>query len=198
MFTGIVEAVGRIKDIRHEGENIHFVIEAPFTAELQIDQSVAHDGCCLTVVALDGDVYTVTAVRETLDKTVLSQWKTGGTVNLERCMQLGGRLDGHIVQGHVDQTATLVSKEDQTGSYFLTFEYEAGDFSTVEKGSITVNGVSLTVVDSAKGRFSVAVIPYTWDHTNLSELEVGDGVNIEFDIIGKYISNYLKNIYADR
>ncbi len=190
MFTGIIEGIGTVKQIRKEGDNIHFTLNSPFTHELKIDQSVAHDGCCLTVVDITGDLYTVTAIRETLDKTNLGQWKIGTEINLERCMQMNGRLDGHIVQGHVDTKGECVSIEDQNGSWKFTFTYNSEDV-TVEKGSITVNGTSLTVVDSKNGSFSVAVIPFTFEHTNFGTLKVGDQVNLEFDIIGKYVAKLL-------
>lgn len=187
MFTGIIEQLGIVKAIRKEGENIHFTISAPFTAELKIDQSVAHNGCCLTVVELSSDEYVVTAIQETLDKTNLKSWKIGTKVNLERCMQMNGRLDGHIVQGHVDTTANCTDIEDQNGSWKYTFQY-LNDMVTVEKGSVTVNGTSLTVVDSKDKEFSVCIIPYTYEHTNFHALQIGDTVNLEFDIIGKYVA----------
>jgi riboflavin synthase len=187
MFTGIIEQLGIVKAIRKEGENIHFTISAPFTAELKIDQSVAHNGCCLTVVELSNDEYVVTAIQETLDKTNLKSWKIGTKVNLERCMQMNGRLDGHIVQGHVDTTATCSEIEDQNGSWKYTFQY-LNDMVTVEKGSVTINGTSLTVVDSKDKEFSVCIIPYTYEHTNFHALQIGDTVNLEFDIIGKYVA----------
>jgi riboflavin synthase len=187
MFTGIIEQLGEITAIHQEQENIHFTVKADFTNELKIDQSVAHNGTCLTVVSITGNEYVVTAIQETLDKTNLGSWKIGTKVNLERCMQLNGRLDGHIVQGHVDTTASCKSIENQDGSWKFTFAYQS-DFVTVEKGSITVNGVSLTVVDSRDDSFSVCIIPYTYEHTNFHQLKVGDTVNLEFDIIGKYVA----------
>lgn len=190
MFTGIIEGIGTVRQIRKEGDNVHFTLDSPFTNELEIDQSVAHNGCCLTVVDITGDLYTVTAIRETLDKTNLGQWKIGSDINLERCMQMNGRLDGHIVQGHVDTRGECVSIEDQNGSWKFTFTYNSEDV-TVEKGSITVNGTSLTVVDSKAGSFSVALIPFTFEHTNFGSLKVGDLVNLEFDIIGKYVAKLL-------
>jgi riboflavin synthase len=190
MFTGIIEQLGIVKSIRKEDNNIHFTIEAPFTNELKIDQSVAHNGCCLTVVEIDQQQYVVTAIQETLDKTNLKDWTIGTKVNLERCMQMNGRLDGHIVQGHVDSIATCVNIEDQSGSWKYTFEYTT-DQVTVEKGSITINGTSLTVVDSLPKSFSVCIIPYTYEHTNFHQLKVGDSVNLEFDIIGKYVAKLL-------
>lgn len=186
MFTGIVEALGEVKKIEQEAENVHFTLACPFTSELKIDQSLAHNGCCLTVVEIAGDEYVVTAIKETLDKTNLGELKVGSEVNLERCMQMNGRLDGHIVQGHVDTTATCVGIEDQDGSWQFTFRYESDDL-TVEKGSVTVNGVSLTVVNSQKNEFSVAIIPFTLEHTTFHQLKKGDTVNLEFDVIGKYV-----------
>lgn len=191
MFTGIVEDIGIVQKIEKENENVHFTLSCSFTKELKIDQSVAHNGCCLTVVHIDGDQYTVTAIQETMVKTNLGDWKEGAKVNLERCMTLGGRLDGHIVQGHVDATAICVEVEDQGGSWKYTFEY-SGDDVTVEKGSITVNGTSLTVVDSEDTRFSVCIIPFTYEHTNFHTLQVGDRINLEFDILGKYVSKLLQ------
>ena len=191
MFTGIVEDIGIVQKIEKENENVHFTLSCSFTNELKIDQSVAHNGCCLTVVHIDGNQYTVTAIQETMVKTNLGDWKEGTKVNLERCMTLGGRLDGHIVQGHVDSTATCVEVEDQGGSWKYTFEYSSDDV-TVEKGSITVNGTSLTVVDSEDTRFSVCIIPFTYEHTNFHTLQVGDRINLEFDILGKYVSKLLQ------
>lgn len=190
MFTGIVEGLGIVKNIVNEGENIHFTIEAPFTQELKIDQSVAHSGCCLTVVEINGSVYTVTAIQETLNKTNLKYWEIGTKVNLERCMVMNGRLDGHIVQGHVDTTAQCTDIEDQDGSYKYTFRYESDDV-TVEKGSVTVNGTSLTVVDSKEHSFAVCIIPFTYEHTNFHQIKVGDYINLEFDIIGKYVAKMM-------
>lgn len=190
MFTGIIETQGKLEAIRHEGTNVHFTLSSSFTDELRIDQSVAHDGCCLTVVDIQGKSYTVTAIQETLNKTNLGNWKVGQSVNLERCMAAGGRFDGHIVQGHVDRTAECISINDLNGSWEYTFSY-IGDQLTVEKGSITVNGVSLTVVNSQANQFSVCIIPYTYEHTNFNELKVGSPVNLEFDIIGKYVAKML-------
>ncbi|MCT3646209.1 riboflavin synthase [Elizabethkingia anophelis] len=191
MFTGIIEAIGKVENIVHEDANVHFTINSPFTGELKIDQSVAHNGCCLTVVAIKDSEYVVTAIKETLDVTALDELKVGDLVNLERCMIMNSRLDGHIVQGHVDQTGYLDTIENQDGSYLLTFKYDEKDFTTVNKGSITVNGISLTVVNSYKGQFSVALIPYTWEHTNMHRLNIGDKVNLEFDIIGKYVAKLM-------
>lgn len=190
MFTGIIEQLGVVKHIKKEKENIEFTIGALFVSELKIDQSVAHNGCCLTVVSLNDNEYTVTAIKETLEKTNLGTWKVGTKVNLERCMQMNGRLDGHIVQGHVDTKAECIQIEDQQGSWKYTFNYVGGNV-TVEKGSITVNGTSLTVVDSKDNQFSVCIIPYTYDHTNFHQLEIGDTVNLEFDIIGKYVAKLM-------
>ena len=194
MFTGIIESTGKVRKIEKEGGNLHFWLECDFTQELKIDQSVAHNGVCLTVVEIKGNQYRVTAIDETLTKSNLGQLREGKRVNLERCMILNARLDGHIVQGHVDQTAVLSSIEEQDGSYLLTFQYdeESSGNVTVEKGSICVNGISLTVVNSKIGAFSVAIIPYTWEFTNLNELNVGETVNLEFDIIGKYVQRLLK------
>ncbi|WP_424651296.1 riboflavin synthase [Capnocytophaga gingivalis] len=188
MFTGIVEKIGRVAKISLQGKNRHFFIESELAPELKIDQSVAHNGVCLTVVGIQGKVYEVVAIDETLQKTSLGTWQVGDRVNLERAMKLGDRLDGHIVQGHVDQTGTCHLIEDAEGSRVFTFHYDPSIGNmTIEKGSITVNGVSLTVVNSQKGAFSVAVIPYTYEHTSFHTLRVGDKVNLEFDVIGKYV-----------
>lgn len=193
MFTGIIEATGEVRKIEKEGTNVHFTLVGPFTQELKIDQSLAHNGCCLTVVKISGEEYTVTAINETLEKTNLGNLEVGSLVNLERCMIMNGRLDGHIVQGHVDKTGDVVSIENKDGSYFVTFKYEEDEaFTTVPQGSITVNGISLTVAESKDNQFSVALIPYTWEFTNMKNLKVGDKVNLEFDIIGKYIAKLLK------
>ncbi|WP_294303193.1 riboflavin synthase [uncultured Chryseobacterium sp.] len=193
MFTGIIEAVGIIEKIEQNGSNIDFTLTCPFTHELKIDQSLAHNGCCLTVVKIDGSQYVVTAINETLEKTNLGHWNTGTVVNLERCMKMDGRLDGHIVQGHVDKTGEVVSIENKDGSYFITIQYEdQGNFVTVPQGSVTVNGISLTVAKSEDSRFSVAIIPYTWEFTNMKHLKPGDKVNLEFDIVGKYIARLIK------
>ena len=194
MFTGIVEATGRLVKVESEGTNKHFWIDAPFTNELQIDQSVAHNGVCLTVVEIVGDrVYKVTAIKETIDRSNLGDVAEGGEINLERCMALGDRLDGHIVQGHVDQTAVCTKVIEEDGSWVFHFKYDdkGGDI-TVEKGSICVNGTSLTVVDSGPGTFSVAIIPYTFENTNFKEFKPGTKVNIEFDVIGKYVERLVK------
>lgn len=193
MFTGIIEAQGILKSIYDEGQNKHLIFQCPFTNELKVDQSLSHNGVCLTVTKIIGDNYDVNAIEETLKRTNLGLLKLNDKVNLERCMSANGRFDGHIVQGHVDQTAICKNIDDKNGSWLFTFDYDAAAGNiTVEKGSITVNGVSLTVVDSSKGSFSVAVIPYTFEHTNFQLLKTGDVVNIEFDILGKYIKAYLK------
>ena len=188
MFTGIVEAEGTIVGLRPEGDNLHLTLSCPFTSDLKIDQSVAHNGVCLTVVSIDGEQYTVTAIKETLEKTNLGTLKTGDTVNLERCLKLGDRIDGHLVQGHVDQTATCMGVQIQNGSWDYSFEYDKSQGNiTVEKGSICVNGVSLTVVNSGINTFGVSIIPYTYEHTNFRFLAKGSVVNLEFDILGKYL-----------
>lgn len=193
MFTGIIENTGIVTQIEAEGNNKHFWLKCDFTHELKIDQSVSHNGVCLTVVEIKDDQYKVTAIDETLKRSNLGKIKTGDRINLERCMRLNKRLDGHIVQGHVDQTGILKSVENSGGSYILSFEYDenASGNVTAEKGSICVNGISLTVVDSSVGKFSVAIIPYTWEHTNLKDLNLGELVNLEFDIIGKYIQRLM-------
>ena len=195
MFTGIVESLGEITKIESEGNNLHFTLQCPFANELKIDQSLAHDGVCLTVVKCDSSSYTVTAIQETLERSSLGGWALGKKVNLERCLRLGDRLDGHMVQGHVDTTGTLVSSASHDGSYVLKFEHPYSEdnpqWITISKGSITINGISLTVVDSAAGSFSVALIPYTWSETNMHLLTEGDQVNLEFDIFGKYISKMM-------
>ncbi|QNL20854.1 riboflavin synthase [Hyphobacterium sp. CCMP332] len=192
MFTGIIENLGEIKTIRKEGTNIHFGIDAPFKNELKVDQSVAHDGVCLTVTEVDESLYNVTAIEETLDRTALKIWEKGRIINLERCMPANGRFDGHIVQGHVDQIGIVEKIENHEGSwkYLISYDDKSGNI-TVEKGSICVNGVSLTVVDSEKGLFSVAIIPFTFEHTNFKHFEKGTPVNLEFDILGKYIQKVM-------
>lgn len=193
MFTGIIEATGVVEKMERQESNIGFTLSCPFTQELKIDQSLAHNGCCLTVVKIEGDQYTVTAINETLEKTNLGTWEVGSVVNLERCMVMNGRLDGHIVQGHVDKTGEVFAIENKDGSYYITIRYEEGGaFTTVPQGSITVNGISLTVANSAENQFSVAIIPYTWEHTNMRNIKVGDKVNLEFDIIGKYVAKLMK------
>lgn len=192
MFTGIIETIGTVKAIEKEGSNIHFTLSSSFTNELKIDQSVAHDGVCLTVVSINGDNYTVTAIQETLQRTQLANWSVGSLINLERCMKLGDRLDGHLVQGHVDTTATCTKIEDFNGSIKFHFAYTSSHL-TVEKGSITINGVSLTVVDSNVNDFSVCIIPYTLEHTNFKSFQKGTTVNLEFDIIGKYLEKQMRS-----
>ena len=193
MFTGIIEVTGIVEKMERQESNIEFTLSWPFTQELKIDQSLAHNGCCLTVVKIEGDQYTVTAINETLEKTNLGTWEVGSVVNLERCMVMNGRLDGHIVQGHVDKTGEVFAIENKDGSYYITIRYEEGGaFTTVPQGSITVNGISLTVAKSAENQFSVAIIPYTWEHTNMRSIKVGDKVNLEFDIIGKYVAKLMK------
>ncbi|GAB2467819.1 riboflavin synthase subunit alpha [Hymenobacter qilianensis] len=194
MFTGIIESLGTITDVQTEGTNRHFTVATPFAHELQIDQSVAHDGVCLTVVAVDAaaGTHTVTAIDETLQKTNLGKWQPGRRVNLERCLSASGRFDGHIVQGHVDLTATCESVTDQNGSWVYRFRHEPGPGRvTVEKGSISINGTSLTCFDSTDDGFSVAIIPYTYEHTTFQDLRPGDLVNLEFDIVGKYVAKLL-------
>lgn len=190
MFTGIIEAFGEVRSVRSEGTNKHFECSVPFIHELKIDQSVSHNGVCLTVVKIEGDSYWVTAIEETLSKTNLGLLVAGEKINIERCMKIGDRLDGHWVLGHVDQTARCIKFKEHNGSWIYRFEYDTstGNF-TVEKGSICVNGISLTVVDSAPGAFSVAIIPYTYEHTNLQYVREGKIVNLEFDVVGKYLRN---------
>ena len=194
MFSGIIENMATVVAVKRDKENIDLTLECPFAGELSIDQSVAHNGVCLTVVALEGNTYTVTAMKETLDRSNLGLLKEEDKVNVERSMMLNGRLDGHIVQGHVDQTATCINKRDADGSTYYTFEYRLDremarkGYFTVDKGSVTVNGVSLTVCEPTDNTFTVAIIPYTHDHTNFCNIEVGTVVNIEFDILGKYIA----------
>lgn len=193
MFTGIVESFGTIQKITPEGSNVHFDLSSTLSPELKIDQSLSHDGVCLTVVAVSHDLYRVTAIDETIQKTNLSGWKVGKKVNLERCMPANGRFDGHIVQGHVDQTGIVKKISDQDGSWLFDVEYDPSVGNvTVEKGSISINGTSLTCFNSGPGRFSVAIIPYTFEFTNFHQLEAGDLVNLEFDIVGKYIARMLK------
>lgn len=192
MFTGIVESLGKIEKIEKENGNIHFYLTSSFTSELKIDQSLAHNGVCLTVVDIKDSTYKVTAIQETLDKTNLQFWSVGDFVNLERCMPANGRFDGHIVQGHVDQTGVCDKVEDQNGSWKFWFSYDASKNNlTVEKGSICINGTSLTVVDSEKGTFSVCIIPYTFENTVFKHIKAGTVVNLEFDIVGKYIAKML-------
>ena len=193
MFTGIVEATATVENIETKGTSVHFTMSCPFTDELKIDQSLSHNGCCLTVEKIENQRYGVTAIQETLEKTNLGSWKIGTKVNLERCVLMNGRLDGHIVQGHVDQTGTIKSIENLNGSHYITIAYTDKDgFTTVPQGSITVDGISLTVAHSGENEFSMAIIPYTWEHTNLKNLEIGSRVNLEFDIIGKYVAKLMK------
>lgn len=198
MFTGIVEKTAKVVKIEKENTNFHFTLQSDIVKDLHIDQSFAHDGCCLTVVKIDKErgEYVVTAMKETMDRTNLGTWKVGDEVNVERSMLMDGRFDGHIVQGHVDTTATCTKVIDEKGSWRYFFEYKDKEHITVEKGSICVNGVSLTVVDSQKGMFSVSIIPYTYENTNFHSYKVGTVVNIEFDVIGKYIEKLLKQYSA--
>ena len=194
MFTGIIEAFGTITQLEKEGENVHISLKSNLTSELKIDQSVAHNGVCLTVVKIEDEIYTVTAIKETIEKTNLSTWQIGDKVNLERAMQLGARLDGHIVQGHVDQVGTCTNVREEDGSWVFDFDYDPSTKNlTIEKGSITVNGTSLTVINSGIRAFSVAIIPYTYEHTNFHEIKFGSKVNLEFDVIGKYVKKLLEN-----
>ncbi|WP_248724495.1 riboflavin synthase [Seonamhaeicola sp. ML3] len=189
MFTGIIEDMGVISNLREENTNLHITVKSNITSELKIDQSVAHNGVCLTVIDINNDEYTVTAIKETLDKTNLSSLKLNDKVNLERAMKLGDRLDGHIVQGHVDQTGICTHVKAENGSWFFSFEYDASlNNLTIEKGSITINGTSLTVVNSGHNTFSVAIIPYTYEHTNFNTFKEGTVVNLEFDVLGKYVA----------
>jgi riboflavin synthase len=192
MFTGIIENTGTLVSTSKEGMNVRLRINCPFTDELKIDQSVAHNGICLTVVAITGNTYEVVAIEETLKRTNLSLLQAGDIINLERCMKVGDRLDGHIVQGHVDTVAKVTQIVTMQGSWLIHFSYDDSKYITVEKGSVCVNGVSLTVVDSGEKTFSVAIIPYTFEHTNFKNLTVGSTVNIEFDIVGKYIARLVK------
>lgn len=188
MFTGIIEAIGKVEHIEKKGTNITFTMSCPFTQELKIDQSLAHNGCCLTVTEIANEYYKVTAIDETLQKTNLSNWNIGTYVNLERCVKVGDRLDGHIVQGHIDTIGEITAIQSKEGSYIITIKYDAKAFITVPQGSITINGISLTVAESKEQEFSVAIIPYTWEFTNLNTQKVGNKVNLEFDIVGKYIA----------
>ena len=193
MFTGIIEATATVENIETQGTSVHFTMSCPFTDELKIDQSLSHNGCCLTIEKIENQRYGVTAIQETLEKTNLGSWKIGTKVNPERCVLMNGRLDGHIVQGHVDQTGTIKSIENLNGSHYITIAYTEKDgFTTIPQGSITVDGISLTVAHSGENEFSVAIIPYTWEHTNLKNLEIGSKVNLEFDIIGKYVAKLMK------
>lgn len=194
MFTGIIEALAEVVALKPDGGNLHLHLASPISTELKIDQSVAHNGVCLTVVEIREGIHVVTAIEETLQKTNLGRLRVGDQVNLERAMMAGARLDGHMVQGHVDQTAGCIKREEHQGSWIFGFEHEYKDFFTVEKGSICVNGVSLTVVNARQTGFEVAIIPYTFEHTTFNTLMPGDEVNLEFDIIGKYVSAYIQKI----
>lgn len=195
MFTGIIESLGEVQQLDKEGGNLHISINSSITPELKIDQSIAHNGVCLTVVAINGPIYTVTAIEETLLKSGLGELKVGDKVNLERAMVLGARLDGHIVQGHVDQTGKCTAISEKDGSWFFTFEYDPKyNNVTIEKGSISIDGVSLTVVDSKANGFSVAIIPYTYENTRFNTYEVGSTVNLEFDVIGKYVARMTQHL----
>lgn len=188
MFTGIIENIALVKEIKKDGDNLIFTFESDLTSELKIDQSISHNGICLTVVDIIDNTYSVVAIKETVLKSSIKNWKVGDKVNLERAMKIGNRLDGHIVQGHVDQVGVCEKISEELGSWYFTFKYEKSDNITIEKGSIAINGISLTVVDSQKNKFSVAIIPYTYNHTNFKNLKIGDTVNLEFDMVGKYIS----------
>lgn len=198
MFSGIVEEAATVVALEQDQSNLHITMKCSFTNELKIDQSVAHNGVCLTVVNIEDSQYTVTAIKETLERSNLGKLKTGSKVNLERSMIMNGRLDGHIVQGHVDQTAVCTEIKESEGSWYFTFEYDFNKdmarqgYMTVEKGSVCVNGVSLTVCNSKDNSFQVAIIPYTYEHTNFHQLEVGSIVNLEFDIVGKYLSKMMR------
>lgn len=193
MFSGIIETLGQIVNVQKEQTNVHLTVKSDFNNELKIDQSISHNGVCLTVISIEGENYTVTAIDETLKKSSIGSLKIGDKVNLERCMKLGERLDGHIVQGHVDQKGMCIAVEETNGSWTFTFEYDASQNNiTVEKGSVCVNGVSLTVVNSKDNSFSVCIIPYTFEHTNFKYIKTGTAVNLEFDILGKYISKLMK------
>ena len=195
MFTGIIEQLAEVVALKKEGSNLHISLKSTITSELKIDQSMAHNGVCLTIVGIDGDNYTVTAIKETLEKSNLGLFQIGSKVNLERCLQMGGRFDGHIVQGHVDQMAICTEIKEENGSHLFTFEHKQSDNITVEKGSVCVNGVSLTVINSKNNSFSVAIIPYTFEHTNFQNIAIGDAVNIEFDTLGKYIAKmFMKDL----
>lgn len=188
MFTGIIENIALVKEIKKDGDNLIFTFESDLTSELKIDQSISHNGICLTVVDIIDNTYSVVAIKETVLKSSIKNWKVGDKVNLERAMKIGNRLDGHIVQGHVDQVGVCEKISEELGSWYFTFKYEKSDNITIEKGSIAINGISLTVVDSQTNKFSVAIIPYTYNHTNFKNLNIGDTVNLEFDMVGKYIS----------
>ena len=192
MFTGIIENLSEIKEINKEGDNLSISLISKITNELKIDQSLSHNGVCLTVVDINDNIYKVTAIKETILKSSIKEWKIGDIINIERAMKLGDRLDGHMVQGHVDQTAICTKISEENGSWYFYFEYQRSSNLTIEKGSISINGVSLTIVESMDNGFSVAIIPYTYDNTNFKNIKVGDLVNIEFDMIGKYIHKIIK------
>ena len=192
MFTGIIENLSEIKEINKEGDNLSISLISKITNELKIDQSLSHNGVCLTVVDINDNIYKVTAIKETILKSSIKNWKIGDMINIERAMKLGDRLDGHMVQGHVDQTAICTKISEENGSWYFYFEYQRSSNLTIEKGSISINGVSLTIVESMNNGFSVAIIPYTYDNTNFKNIKVGDLVNIEFDMIGKYIHKIIK------
>ena len=192
MFTGIIENLSEIKEINKEGDNLSISLISKITNELKIDQSLSHNGVCLTVVDINDNIYKVTAIKETILKSSIKNWRIGDIINIERAMKLGDRLDGHMVQGHVDQTATCTKILEENGSWYFYFEYQKSNNLTIEKGSISINGVSLTIVESMDNGFSVAIIPYTYENTNFKNIQVGDLVNIEFDMIGKYIQKIIK------
>ena len=192
MFTGIIENLSEIKEINKEGDNLSISLISKITNELKIDQSLSHNGVCLTVVDINDNIYKVTAIKETILKSSIKNWRIGDIINIERAMKLGDRLDGHMVQGHVDQTATCTKISEENGSWYFYFEYQKSSNLTIEKGSISINGVSLTIVESMGNGFSVAIIPYTYENTNFKNIQVGDLVNIEFDMIGKYIHKIIK------
>ena len=192
MFTGIIENLSEIKEINKEGDNLSISLISKITNELKIDQSLSHNGVCLTVVDINDNIYKVTAIKETILKSSIKNWRIGDIINIERAMKLGDRLDGHMVQGHVDQTATCTKISEENGSWYFYFEYQRSSNLTIEKGSISINGVSLTIVESMDNGFSVAIIPYTYENTNFKNIQVGDLVNIEFDMIGKYIHKIIK------
>ena len=193
MFTGIIESLSEIKEIKKEGDNLSISFDSSISSELKIDQSISHNGICLTIVDIVDSIYTVTAIKETIIKSSIKDWGVGDLINIERAMKLGDRLDGHMVQGHVDQTAVCTKISEENGSWYFDFKYEKSENLTIEKGSIAINGVSLTVVNSSINSFSVAIIPYTYNYTNFKNLKPGDLVNIEFDMVGKYISKIIKD-----
>lgn len=193
MFTGIIESLSEIKEIKKEGDNLSISFNSSISSELKIDQSISHNGICLTIVDIVDSIYTVTAIKETIIKSSIKDWGVGDLINIERAMKLGDRLDGHMVQGHVDQTAVCTKISEENGSWYFDFKYEKSENLTIEKGSIAINGVSLTVVNSSINSFSVAIIPYTYNYTNFKTLKPGDLVNIEFDMVGKYISKIIKD-----